>query len=435
MLAVNRWIVRAMLLLAGVALAVLGAHSQVRADGLIESRVAKDKDGMCGFYLKNLSPQAKAAWQALSAEADRLGRMPSLPEFAELLVKSDGPFTSDDELGLFVCFGEIQQPSISKGDLVDLLRAQRASMATFRARYTADYSVRLNGPDPKEKPPRIEADFALDGQKAFYAKEVFRGGTVDLKVTEAYDGETFRDLLERPGENPYGTIGTLDARERFFGRENPILCAGLLNSAVDWGREDLVDDLAARVLDGFVYETPVTIRGIECLLIGKVSKFCYCSPQHMYALVESRSGEFLFDAKASRYARQNSFVVRKNSEFVRVTDQLWLPKRSVYVHTRDNKIVNQYTMTVSSYAVNESLPDSLFTEIMPQGAYIVDTLQNASYVLGQKTETKLNLATEGVKPGRSRMAFIWLNILAVFVLAALLVVWRRSRQSQERQAP
>lgn len=431
MLALNRWIVRAMLLLAGAALVVLGEHSQLRADGLIESRVAERRTP----GLSRLSPAGKAAWQALSAEADRLGRMPSLPEFGELLVKSDGPFTSDDRVALFGAFGDIQEPPISRRDLHDLLRAQRASIATFRAHYRADYSIYLIGPDPKEKPPRIEVDFAFDGQKVFYAKEVSRGGTVEVKMTEAYDGEVFRDLLERRDENPYGTIGTLDSRERFFGRENPILRAGLLNSAVEWGREDFEDDLASCVLDGFVYETPVTIGGIECLPIGKVTKFFYCSPQHMYALVESRSGTFDFDETASRYVGENSFVVRKNSEFVRVTDQLWLPKRSEYVHTRDNQIVNQYTMTVSSYDVNESLPDSLFTEIMPQGAYIVDTVQNASYVLGQETETKLNLATEGVKPGRSRMAFILLNILAVFVLAALLMFRRRSLQSQERQAP
>jgi hypothetical protein len=412
-------------------LVAFGSHSQVCAEDLIERRVRAHPS--CQPYLERLSPEGRRVWQALSEEADRLGRMPSLSEYTELLVSSEGPFTTDDRVSLYFCFGEIQEPRISKGGLYDLLRAQRVSIASLRARYSTDYRVRDNFPEPERGSRVFECEFAFDGQKAFFEKSVLRDDAWLKKETEAYDGEVLRTLLEEPDENPYGTIGPLDARGRSFVPENPMWCAGLVNSVVVTKGEGSENcDLGLAVNQNFVYEIPATIRGIECLPVGQVGSVWYCSLGHQYALVEKRIGDVHFDEGTQRYVRRDSSVVHKNSEFAPVSDQVLMPKRSEYTLTREGQIVQHFVTTVSSYELNEDVSPDLFSEIIPQGAYLVDALQDAVYVLGEKTETKLNMETEGIKPRRSRIALILLNVLAVFVLAALLVFRRRKLQSQNR---
>ena len=194
-------------------LVAFGSHSQVRADGLIERRVRAHLS--CQPHLEKLSPRGRQVWQTLSGEADRLGRMPSLSEYTELLVNSEGPFTTADRLALYFCFGEIQEPRISKGGLYDLFRAQRASIASLRSRYSTDFRVRDNFPEPERGSRVFECEFAFDGQKVLFEKSVLRDGAWLTKRTEAFDGEVLRTLLEEPDENPYGTIGPLDARGLF----------------------------------------------------------------------------------------------------------------------------------------------------------------------------------------------------------------------------
>ena len=72
-----------------------------------------------------------------------------------------------------------------------------------------------------------------------------------------------------------------------------------------------------------------------------------------------------------------------------------MPKRSEFILSRESQIVEHFVTTVSSYELNEDVPPDLFSEIIPQGAYLVDALQNAVYVLGQKTETKTESRDRG----------------------------------------
>lgn len=362
---------------------IIGSYSQLQAEGLIESRATKHPT--CQLFLGKLSQNGLAVWQSLCDEADRLGRMPSLAEYSDLLITFEGPFTQDDRSALFFCFGVIQRPSISKEDLYKLLRAQRASLSSFRASYETEYKVVLNTENPVETPYHRKCIFAFDNQKIMLDNALFRKGAFVDGEIEAYDGKVLRTLLINSGRIPSASIAKLKHRSRFYNAGNPIQCSGLFNSIDEWGYEsNEMDDLGIRTKSGFVYETPVTIRGIECISVGNVRSNFSCSPKHKYVLVESRIGEIYFDKTTHRYLRRNGSVVRKNSDFIQISDQLWLPKKSEHIHKREGRVVNNYATTVDSYKINEKLPEELFAITIPEGASVMDAVQGRVYVFGKE---------------------------------------------------
>jgi len=342
------------------------------------------------------APQCAVAYQALSADGHAVldsvaklyakqGRMPSYPEYLELLADSKQHLTASDRLNLYWVFGCVQKPLRSQLELHDLLRAQRASLTSFSTRYRVDYLVEAR-PENAPKPPagdyRKECKFLFAGTKLWFQVGDYRGAALQQKQVEAYDDHVLRGNLERPDGSTFGSIATLDGRNRFFAEGNPLLCAKLMDGAVDLEADEQLnqDDLAEFATHQFVYETPVKVGRFDCVVVGNDAVQFFCSPQHNFAVVEQRMGGLEVDRKTGGYVRTKTFSVLKNSGFVDIGGKVWLPRRSEFVWTKHGKVVERYVVTVDAFEANPELADATFSDIIANGTFVADSIKNKTYV-------------------------------------------------------
>jgi hypothetical protein len=350
------------------------------------------------------APQCQVAYQQLSAEAHAVldsvaklyaqqGRMPSYPEYLELLADSKQHLTASDRMNLYWVFGSVQKPLRSQFELHDLLRAQRASLTSFSTRYRVDYLVKAeaqNGPKPPAGDYRKECKFLFAGKKVLFECSDYRGAALQKKQVEAYDGDVLRGKLDSPDGSAFGSVATLESRNRFFTEGNPLLCAKLMDGAVDLQADEQAnwDDLAEFATHQFVYETPVKIGRFDCVVIGNDSVQVFCSPQHGFAVAEQRMGGLEVDPKTGGYVRTKSSIVLKNSGFTEVYGKVWLPRRSECRWPKHDQLVQHYVVTVDAFEANPVLADATFSDIIPKGTPVADVIKNKTYVQGADDDTK-----------------------------------------------
>ncbi|MDQ3331006.1 MAG: hypothetical protein M3552_10175 [Planctomycetota bacterium] len=406
--------------LLAVTLIVLLCNATVRASEIsLKTRI--DETPRCQYAVSQLSSSGHFVLESLAARAAELGRMPSHPEFIDLLLSTERRLSADDRRNLFFIFGRVQRPQISADDLAEILRTQRSGLRSLHAAYVVEYSAELPvDSKPSQAPPHIKCDFAFDGSKARFVRTVTRDGRLDERVLEAYDGRVLRRTLIVPGHKTNSAIMSLDSRSRFFAPGNPLLSAGLINSSMDLGEDDAESDAAAFARMTFVYETPVEVSGTGCIVVGNNNRQWYFSPEHSFAALEYHSGGVRFDQGTGRFVRSDTFSRVANSGLENISPGLWLPRTSTYELSRNGTVVEKYSTTVSSYKVNTELRSSLFTDVIPDGAYVADGVQNATYVSGRaNVDERLDTITE--KPPQ-RAAWRWLvaanvGLLSIVVLA------------------
>lgn len=351
-------------------------------EGLIARRVRTDES--CQSYLKQLSDGGRKVWRRLEELAERLGRMPSLPEWTELLVETDAVITGKDRGCLFFCFGSIQKVELSAQELARMYRKKRAKIESISVDYDVRYVIASPPKGSVEVPPtRSSCTFIAEGDRLLYRRAEFKGEESLEEETETFDGEIVRTLLRSPGGSLYASLMELDWRSRFFDQCNPLVCARLINSPVDFGRERDDVDLSAEVRSLFAYETPVEINGIECRAFGAYDRQYYCSPAHGYALVAVRHAAG-YDTNLKHYVRDGNRHRELNSDFVAAIDDLWLPGRSETWWIRDGRVTRLIRMRVDEYQINDPVEGAVFDDIIPDGTFVSDALRDETYVMGER---------------------------------------------------
>jgi len=360
---------------------VAAVTSKLQGDTFDERIQAAPK---CHVARQELSAAGAAVLESVAQAYAKLGRMPSYPEYLELLVGAKQNLTASDRLNLYWVFGSVQRPPISPIELHDLFRAERAALTSFSTRYEVRYLVESrpqNAPEPPAGEYRKECRFSFDGQKLLLESSDYRGAALQRKQVEAYDGQLLRGRDERPDGSISATIAKLGSRKRFFAEGNPLLCAKLLEGTADLQADEQGnwDDLGALAEHQFVYETPVKVGGLNCAVVGNENVQVFCAPKCGFAVVEQRMGEIQVDLKTGGYARSKSYIVLANSDFMRINEKTWLPRRSEFRWTKQDEIVKHYVVTVDAIEANPALPDVAFSGIIPDGAFVVDAVRNKTY--------------------------------------------------------
>jgi hypothetical protein len=410
-----------------LALVVLSVAAPDVFSGTFKERMEADYE--CQQAYRQLSSDALRVIESAAQFQASRGRMPSYPEFLELLAIPNQHLSAEDRLGIFRIFGRVQQPTVSATDLYELLRAERESLKTLRTQYLVSYLTEPLTPGGRQPAGEYQrkCTFLFDGLKTLLETSEYRGGTFERKLVEAYDGKALRSSLERPGAMRYGAIQAPDGRGRFFAEGNPLLSAKLLDESVDLQRPGTFPDAARLAKRSFVYETPVQVGATKCIVIGNERVQVFCSLEHGFAVVEERMGRIDIDPSTGGYLYSKDFSVLTNSDFEDIGGKLWLPRRSEFVWTQAGRVVERYVTTVDSYEANLPVPDSTFTDIIPKGAYVADAVQNVCYIDGQgDLDSEFDKISFGPSTSRNRM--LWLlaaNLIAVLVIGLLVHAQRR----------
>lgn len=382
-------------------------------------------------WIERLSPAAHEAWDDACAQSDAIGRMPSIQDFLKVLETPTARLTKDDFTQLQWIFARLQRPSVDANALRELLTARAHSIETLDCRYRASISGGSN--DGWSHDVR----FAIDGSKMYLWRDSESSKGERILNVVGYDGELLA-MYSREGEErlapilaPDASVNAeilpFDSAARFLDEMNPLFLQKVFDfkSRFDFGTES--DDLTQVVAEG-VYETSVDFHGVECVVAGVPQMLHYLAPEFGYSLVGVEKFVYDFDSKRGAVTRQGDYsrtVIA--SDFISEAPDLWLA-RNIEVTVRRAKSPNEVqTIAVQAYNVNDPIPATLFSDIIPPNAYVADRTLGAMYVEGGDRSVQAAIDRE-VRPPARRRWILWINAAAIVALAAVFLL-RRFRKA------
>jgi len=331
--------------------------------------------------------------------------------------------TGGDAMSLYSAIVELQRPQISLNDLASLFEAKRDSIHSFRCEYTVS---------PGLKGTRV---YAFSDNKV-HLKEPEKDGDGRLISSEkSYDGEMFRSVFYHSNENltPSGYIARDGILSSLYRPDMP-LCRAMLFDMKRTGSMPSLSDLSSYISPAcVVYEELVTANEVECLLVSNGAADIYLDISRDFIVMRLDNFQINWtddDAGKKAIAGRHLTHRTESSDFVDYGNALWLPHEvrfttfipgdsfdnspetadGVSSSTHDSRLISVVNMEV-----NPELKESLFTDIIPDNAHVLDETRGTSVKISPK----------------SRIAVLfWLNFVAIVVLVGILVMRRMKRASQ-----
>lgn len=373
------------------------------------------------MYLDSLSPAGKEIWESIVSRSEAKRQSISLEDFRQLQIQCPNVLTNDDNLGLFMLFGSMQRPPISREDLVDLAKRQRESLNPIDVEFSTTLEVDF---DSTEVPSIRRYVFRSDNRSLYLSSEIPSHGKTEHDIA-AFDGTVVRKLSQAIDGNvrslPTGVITKLDQRRIFFPDRHPFCNAMLINPEVDRGEQDKYASLALMAGTTVVYESPVDVEGERCLVIGNTQRQCYCSMDKGFAVVKNVLAELSFNASTGRFQPNEGTYELTNRDFVKVNDLVWLPKRSHYRVVKDGKTVIECSVKIEKVEVGTPIKAEVFSDLFAPGTFVQDLNQN----------NQRSIPTVEKRNSRNVKKPLWNTVLGVnVILIAIIgiVIWiRRSR--------
>lgn len=383
------------------------------------------------FVASQLSPAGKAILDRLLQSADSTGRPPPLADFISILLENKVRLSRDDDTNIHFLYGQMQRGPISKTDLLALRTAQRSLLSSINTEYIVTFDKENRPAQFAGAPPRtFRTHFAMDGVHLYLQRETLVDGTSTGVETLGYDGEVVRRLLAEDNQLPFGSVSRFQGRRQFIVPGNPLLAAKLLDYRSDLDEETASDDLTQILTGHYVFEDVHTIRNQRCVLIGDAFEQAYLAIDLGYALVQYRAGNLAFDPSAGTYSRTDSYDLLDNDDFEQVADNLWLPKRFTFTSLSNGEPYYAYATQVSTYSVNTPPSRTLFEQIIPDGTFVSDGVQNATYQVGTRSDESgpVSAGEPRHKTGIGPWILAFVNVVMFGIIGAIYVRWRMGRR-------
>lgn len=315
-----------------------------------------------------------------------------------------------------------QVPKISSENLASLMRSKRESISDLDVTYVRTWA------QMGKETTRNKERLAFAGPQLYFkygkpqpvAQTSMLDNTTDSEIW-AFDGTLQQYLNVTPN---YGEIQPFNSRQTYFKNAGPLAYAMLTDSKRDIGRRQYSQDIVALLEEGaIVQEVTEEINGRVCMVIcmGQPPNFiAYLDPRMGYSVVKYE--EYLHDYEDNGLVK--SSLLRSsvlNSDFVDLGNDLWLPLRTVrtsfvapymfeqpeqYKLSNDTPLGSIYSETILDVELiraNEGVQDSLFTDVIPEGALTFDEVGELMYRKGAGASIE-SVLKEEILEGRKLLA-------------------------------
>ena len=320
------------------------------------------------------------------------GRPFLLLDYYAIRHKPEINLTSAESVQAWWALKASQQPIISNQKLAELFESKKAGLKSLSYGQTFEYGNDIAYPlydfMPQSNRVRLlETEFALSGQKIAYRTVSRRVGWERIRTRHlAFDGKHKRELVQSLEGTNIGTVSELAIRQGFVPTDfrptrGLLTVTGLLSAdQFGYGNMPSVDaQLLASKEATIVFETTEEKFGDSVLCMSDGASAFYLSLDKDFSLVAMES---------YRIMNEEWWGVREltsrllNSPLRDFGSGLWLPTETVAQHFEDGKIVCTDKYTFTDLAVNETIPDQVFTDIFPIGTHVRDKTANINYVEG-----------------------------------------------------
>jgi len=369
------------------------------------------------------------------------GNAPGFTDFFQMTSRPGGGslVARKDRSAAWRLLQEAQQPEIKKADLLALFEATRDAILDLYMECSLEEREY-----PEDKSPIVQHSsslFATDAGKVLLRTTgQLPGDKASTVRTRGYDGAVVRTCIAE-GATTAGQVTAFESRAMFYEIETNVLFgAMLLDAPATIGSELRHADmkLFLSLPGATVFERQEVVRGTSCVVLSDAAAVIYLDPARNYAVVELAAFSFPDDAPPWIHGRHEL------SDFADCGNGIWLPRR---MHRRrfkkpdrDPMLVGEDIAIVTDLRVNQGIPGTAFSDIIPRGTVVLDGVQNVTYVEGENGSIQSTL--DSFSPLRRhtsghssflRSPFFIMSNLIVFALTVFVLAWRfrisRSRAS------
>ena len=378
-----------------------------------------------GVLARSKNVQEFADWIESTERAT--GKPPTDREFAKKAVESR--YLRSELIDCWTLLIEAHDAFVSKQDLIELIQAKRAAIHDVHCKY-AFQQERLGKDGEMFVALQEENTFFQSGAKLRIKSRRQLGSDVTLSDT-SYDGSFVQYVDLSPSLNtPNASIRKLAGRSDYFRTYDVLANAMLLNSDVDLGivgarAYDLLELLNAKMV---ILQELEEVDGRMCLVINDSLFRVYLDVDRNFSVVRVDGERFVTEivdgvnvATGYQLAHQ-----RKLSAFKDHGAGIWLPHKMETTILEEGSAVIREVTEVVELAVNEGVDDDLFVDIIPEGAFVFDSIREASYRYGDDASIEGTLGSEvDARRRRIRWGLVVVNLVVLCGLA-IWHFWRRS---------
>jgi hypothetical protein len=317
------------------------------------------------------------------------------------------------------------QAIVTKQDLIEVIRAKRESIHDVRCKYTFQQE-RLDDTGALALVFRARNLFCRSGVRLRLHSTYWRGSSSESSVSEHCYNGSFVQFVDWSLHTPNASIDRLRGYSDYYRTYDVLANAMLLDCDVDLGVVglrpfDLLELLNAE--ETILLQELEEVDGRKCLVLTDSAFRAYLDVERDFSVTGLDVERLVFD----EMGRAIVYRLDDTRRFEAITDHgsgIWLPHRMETTFLKNGVIVIRETTDVSELAVNEGVDDSVFENIIPQGAFVFDSIRGASYNYGEEASIEGTLgAAVGARTTRIRWVLVIVNVVAICVIGGLL--WHR----------
>jgi hypothetical protein len=361
---------------------------------------------VCLFVSAIASAQAYddvAGW--MDGQEKATGHPPGYSVMADKMANMDARLSPEEKTRLWTEWKAVQKAAIAQGDLVEAVKAKRASVQGARITYITP----IHMTDENEHPLETfyeKISFVMDKGRLRMA---WQKGATDRSFgplnVRAYDGQVVRSLnLAADDRQATGSVQRLSSRASFFESHNPLAQQMLLDSLHDEDMPTLRDHDLVNFFQGLggnlatILESEEVIDGRKALVCvsGTVpSLVVWLDPERGLAVLRTQANMVEWVKKGDKYYA-GGFVpqaVTEATDFVDSGNGIWMPRRIMTrTMAKDGSILAEDTVNVESVDINGTASDSEFRDIFPAGLQVFDGISGAAYTSGKMPDAERRMS-------------------------------------------
>jgi hypothetical protein len=360
------------------------------------------------------------------------GFSPSDDDFFAIVLKPGYDFTFQEIEKLWKIVVDQQKSVISVDQLVALYRSKKSSIKDVCAVFkTTSYQV-----DPSTNESEnfeIVYGYINKGDK-YYLNTRMLGGHKEVipDKTQSYDGEICYSFLDISGSLPVVGIDHLSSMSIFFQSYSPLASSMLLNSKL-FERQDTVHDIIAflETPGTAVFERTEVVDLQECIVVANWGTRVSLSPKHDFSVVQVIDYRHHF-----RESAEQPFLTARSVSERRVLHELkdygngvWLPNYVlVDFFFFFFQAIGKAAVRTSLLEVNNGVSDNVFTDFIPQNAFVLDFVRDMSYDWTEypSIEGLLNSVVKSERVWAFQIISVTLGIIMIIIALIVMFLKRRN---------
>ncbi|MDO5552382.1 MAG: hypothetical protein Q4G68_01350 [Planctomycetia bacterium] len=340
-----------------------------------------------------------------------------------------------------------QNPVQSLADIMKIITAKRQSIKDFIIKYKVDVTLFLDK-DKWYGPKQWDREYAWKNNMFLFDHLYYENGQKQ-QSRRAFDGEKGIELRSNDLAPVQGGFSDLNNLEVFFDPWMPLVLSGLFDTtACDSPMEyyDLVlffNGPELTLPDGTrfnpkpcLFEKKETINGSKCIVAGNANTTKYFDINKDYSLVQFESYHVKLTQSSDGNIRTGRTLQSKTvlSDLKNYGNGIWLPQKTTatYYDLHGN-VKRQDSVTVQSVVINSGIPDSYFSDFLPDNTIVSDTTKDMVYKWSDRTI--INGLTNEVVKSKRILFFRYISMLIglVMMVTAVVLKYRRHRKQREGQ--